>query len=966
MIKVIFTSSLILILSMFSNVINARVASDSFEDGIPSHWKLKGRGKLSISDFQAKLGNKSLRWDWKGGDIITISNKLGDIKRRSGGMAGTGKAAFGIWIYNYKATRSNLTFEFKNNKSYQHGASFKFPLNFDKWQCGFVQYRARKSLFSKKVPYDCDTINIKAPAFGSGTLLLDLVVYNGGLDERINFVPLSTPWKAAPPPANLTAGIKVQDADIKALKKLEELLLPKQKITSAANPKVERIIQKLKSWKIKVLPDGNTQGAGIQVPSVIGLGHYSYSFFTDNNIPAAKVKSLRMDVVINLERVNRCFAAGINNEQKKLLVRELLPFIRHVVNQGFNTSYGIPINFVYYKNVITRSVYYLSEYLDDDLRHDLAQFLQCSSNSIFEKQWKKINMDYFYSCVNFFTLVNISFTKPVEKVAACRYLSARISREICKQNYFNGFKPDGSMYHHQRHYLAYGLQGLFILSRMAYAFEGSSMAISEPAFAVLKNAAMKYYYASVDNTIPLALQGRHPFYRSSSRHLPEILKHLALSAPDGLDEQLAQAYANVNPHDTKFVDSNGIEPATAINLNIAMPYAGLSIHRRNKWLALASGYGKYFSGSEIYAGKNRFGRYTSNGSLDILGPEGFAKSGNLEDGWDWRRINGTTSIYTPISRLRPVRKATAVIYTEFGFFGGISWFGRNGCFGMKMQGLPYDKTFTGQKSYFMIDNRIYALGSNINCADKKNPVQTTLFQKALTAPDAPEWLDGKKLTNFPVTDKVLASSSDHRLIDNVGNGYFVPVGQKLLIARKNQQSRDSLDRKNTSGNFATAWIDHGTAPCNAGYMYVVFPYCEPKALKNFSANDYKIIKKDKQAHALFDKDTGITGAVIFSAGNISYLEPFENVNQNCMIMFKKDGKRFEVAIGNPDLNRPKVSSVLWGSARISNIRVVLKGHWNLKNNTQDIRIIKCQRNNTEILIKCQHGKACNFILEEKI
>jgi len=58
--------------------------------------------------------------------------------------------------------------------------------------------------------------------------------------------------------------------------------------------------------------------------------------------------------------------------------------------------------------------------------------------------------------------------------------------------------------------------------------------------------------------------------------------------------------------------------------------------------------------SEIYTKDNRYGRYQSYGSVQILAsgrPVNSFASGFVEDGWDWNRVPGTTTIHLPLEKL---------------------------------------------------------------------------------------------------------------------------------------------------------------------------------------------------------------------------------------------------------------------------------------------------------------------------
>ncbi len=56
-------------------------------------------------------------------------------------------------------------------------------------------------------------------------------------------------------------------------------------------------------------------------------------------------------------------------------------------------------------------------------------------------------------------------------------------------------------------------------------------------------------------------------------------------------------------------------------------------------------------GAEIYKKDNRYGRYQSYGSVQIMGYPSRIASGYDENGWDWNRLPGTTTIHLPFELL---------------------------------------------------------------------------------------------------------------------------------------------------------------------------------------------------------------------------------------------------------------------------------------------------------------------------
>ena len=61
----------VLVTELFTTHGNAAV--DGFVcilDTLPANWKSQGNGKLSVSERYSRAGSKSIRWDWKAGDVI--------------------------------------------------------------------------------------------------------------------------------------------------------------------------------------------------------------------------------------------------------------------------------------------------------------------------------------------------------------------------------------------------------------------------------------------------------------------------------------------------------------------------------------------------------------------------------------------------------------------------------------------------------------------------------------------------------------------------------------------------------------------------------------------------------------------------------------------------------------------------------------------------------------------------------
>ncbi len=66
-------------------------------------------------------------------------------------------------------------------------------------------------------------------------------------------------------------------------------------------------------------------------------------------------------------------------------------------------------------------------------------------------------------------------------------------------------------------------------------------------------------------------------------------------------------------------------------------------------------------------------------------------------------------------------------------------------------------------------------------------------------------IDNGEVTQFPA-ELTPDPAAAHTLLDTQATGYFLPPGQVPHVARRRQQSRDGHDKKDTEGDYATAWL----------------------------------------------------------------------------------------------------------------------------------------------------------------
>lgn len=935
-------------------------AYESFEGGTPPNWVVGRTGALSASGLHYKHGVQSLRWDYVGGESLEVSDVgLGDITRTGGYGGSYSKATFGVWVYCEEPVEGSLRWEFRSGE--RPDAWFDFPLNFTGWRRAHLK-ESYQSEFQGRVTPTTDSIVITAPAdVASGTVFIDLVVYNGVLDYRLQHVPSPDVWAPMiPDPEVFPIPETVSAEENEGVEYLEERMTP------AAGEGLST--QAMGSLGEQVAALGIVRDEdGIRGLPLVHARWMEFYRGIEGITSASHVARLMLEVA------RAYHTADGNAEQREQLADWYALMAEHVRDQGMQPGAGFTWGGYDGRELAEANFLMRRSLRERGLLDWAAAYLEASygTNHIFSTEGSSPSMDYFYLNTR---MLLYGALMQVERAAQVRHLHAlgrRLSADILYQGppRANGFKPDGSAFHHDFHYFAYAEGAVRILAGVVEPLSHTLYRVSPEAMARLKQVALAMRFYCNQTDLPLPLCGRHPF---SLEFTPVTLSTLArCGSPDGsqaLDPELAAAYLRLVPEaadDEPFAVS-GIAPEV-IQGSMAMNYAGLLAHRRDNWLALAKGYGRYVRFGEIYADNNRFGRYLSNGYLDILGggdPVSREGSGAVQDGWDWNRLDGTTVVYLPLEKLRAVSRGTEGIGSEERFVGGLSHRGWNGAFVMQIHGHEkHEPTFRGKKSYFFFDDRIICLGSDITNENAEFATHTNLFQKHLPDPNAGATIvEGEAISGLD-TRRRLPDSRAAWMIDPQGTGYWLPAGQEVWIARMRQHSRNQADTTDTEGDFATGWIEHGTAPEAGWYEYAVTVRTTPERMEEFAEamadgpqRPYDVLQRDGRAHIVFDRQTGTWGAVLFEGQRVEPEIPLAEVDRACLVMIEqKAGGGLHLSVADPDLNLEEYVSVPRA------LRISLRGGWDLAAG-EDVRVIDRSTEATVIEVTCRDGRSYDLPL----
>jgi chondroitin-sulfate-ABC endolyase/exolyase len=943
---------------------------ESFEEGIPGYWSASRPGSLHLDSRHYKHGNQSLRWEWQAGDTIRIDRGLGDIARTGGYGGYYGKATFGVWLYQREPVQEGrLRFEFRRGE--QTAAFFDFDLNFTGWRPAYLWFERD---FEGTVDPATDNIRLVAPAGSAGgTVFIDAIVYNGILDYRAQHIPGSHAF--APGGRELrdrlfslpTAESEEEHEGVERL--YREVTAHLAGSGRMSETFLDTVAERIAEWGI-VEDEHGIRGKPVVFRHV--------DFFEEAGLVGmstpAKIADLMLDIARRYHWTDR-------EEVRNRLGKKFALLARHLRDQGLEAGSGF--QWAWYPGRPFASALAL---MREPLREhgllgwafDFMDYNYGVSDIFDDATMGNPHMDYFHFDTPHRLYGIVLLENTAEQVRHLRAFSRRLSADILLETGPNGFKPDGSIWHHWGHYFAYAVYCVDTLVHVMKHLSETPFRVTPEAYGRVKEAVLAMRLYANRNHIPLSLHGRHPFNYGRGQTLrPATFATLAQAntygAPHNIDRDLAAAFLRIEPGAAPggLFRRHGLEAEPHPNGNRAMNYAGISIHRRDRWLALAKGYSQYVWAAEIYQAQNRFGRYLSHGALEILSagdPVAFHESGYREEGWDWNRLDGTTVVYLPLEKLNAPHPGTEMARSNQTFVGGLSHRGRNGIFVMVLEGHPsHDPTFRGRKTYFFLDAKIVALGSGIANDDPVHPTHTNLFQKHLPDRALPLWVNGAPVAGFPRRDS-LDPGGAVWLIDPQKTGYFLPAGHRVSYARQDQVSRDHTNRRDTEGDFATAWIDHGAAPQGEGYEYVVFPDTTPAAMEAFAAamalpagqRPIQVLRRDDRVHALYYPGAETWGYVFFESHTVEDASPVVAADGPCLVMVERMAPgRWSLGFCQPDLSLEENVS------RPLRTRLTLAGAWSLEEPAPDeARALAAPDGTTVLEFVTRHGQSVDLVVRE--
>ena len=925
-----------------------------FEEEVPEMFKLTGKGELNTSSLYYKEGESSLKWDFQPGSVLEVQSplSLNEKKEKQFGIA--------LWIYNEKPQQDSLRFEFVD-KTGKVSYCFSYYLKSAGWRACWISFDYMKGDKKNK---NLAGWRVVAPQ-RKGRVFID----------RLTF-PVKKVNDRTTPDMQMPANNGLSNRDLWhwcLVWKWEQQtyanpLLPK--LDAQQKKDLKTIEERLSTFlELDAVPQGQIKKAyatfekAAIAPSKAGSGFVGAPVVAPDELNKKKGELTWADLETMLSGFAYDAYYNHNAEAKK----NYFTVFDYAIDQGFafgsgmgtNHHYGYRVRKIFTTAWLMRQAIYKHAHAEDYLStlrfwaalQETRQPCPPSRDELLDS-WHTLLMAKFISAM--------MFSDERKQEQALTGLSNWLSSSLrYTSGTIGGIKVDGTTFHHGGFYPGYTTGVLATVGDFIGFTNGTGFALTEEARQHVKSAfiAMRNYCNLYE--WGTGISGRHPFGGKMGEDDVEAFGHIALSGDlsgqgHEFDRGLAADYLRLlgkrNTPNARFFKKNGIQPAAAPQGFFVYNYGSAGIFRGGDWMVTLKGYTTDVWGSEIYVKDNRYGRYQSYGSVQIMGkgkPVSRAGSGFVQEGWDWNRLPGTTTIHLPFELLDSPLKGTMMAHSTENFSGSSSLNGKNGMFAMKLMERKFQNftpDFVARKSVFCFGNRLVFLGTGISNSNADYPTETTLFQVKFNGKDS----------------KVGADT--YWLQDGYDNYYHVVDGAvRTQVAE--QESRHEKTRAVTKGTFSSAWIEHGKAPQNATYEYMVL--IQPSAAELEAARQvpvYEVLQRDQTAHVVFDKQTGITAYAAFenyqsTADKWVYAVPAETM---VMVAAEANGV-LRMSVCDPNLNIAEKTYTTKEPSRPIVKEVVLNGRWTLQQPVEQVQV-KQEGDRTVLTVTCQHGQPVEMLL----
>ncbi|HZG17382.1 MAG TPA: polysaccharide lyase 8 family protein [Candidatus Bathyarchaeia archaeon] len=299
---------------------------------------------------------------------------------------------------------------------------------------------------------------------------------------------------------------------------------------------------------------------------------------------------------------------------------------------------------------------------------------------------------------------------------------------------------------------------------------------------------------------------------------------------------------------------------------------------------------------EAVNGENLKGWYTGEGMTYLYTDD----QGQYSDNF-WPTVNPYRMPGTTVDTRSRKNGSDQTLSYPTDWVGGAELNGEYGAVGMQLD--PYNTTLTAKKSWFMFDDEIVAMGTDINSKDGRT-IETIIENRKLNS----KGNNGLRINGKPISTslgwKDTVANVHSIYIDDVG-GYFLPVKKTVKgIREKRTGSWKDINytqpSQKVSNNFLTLWFDHGRNPSNEKYAYILYPNQSYSNFTQYVRNpEAHIIRDTSSIHAVREETLGIIAVNFWEDGEV---EGIRSESPASVVMQENNGE-ITLAISDPTHNQ---------------------------------------------------------------
>ena len=943
----------------------------TFEDAVPADWTVT-RGTLDLTTQTYKEGNCALQWTANANSTLSFPLAFKALS--------TNGALF--YIYSPRVTNDTITISFISESTTKRRANIL--CNFAGWRefnRSYTEYKTKTATNMTQVKIE---MKLNKNVAGSRKILFDNMEFNNtaNLDTKVHGPHMILDKEYLKGETSYLE-LYAFEKDIPILQpSAEELadlaLIRERQARTLATPtmlQTRRALDFVTALNITENSDGTLSGKPIDI---------SYGGLTDSYIQS---------VFVHLANLA---ASGSYQETFLKAVRYILD---QGIGEGCNYYMSSSMNFYTAGMEIPADILDVAYACEGDLRQRLLDFAQwfCYYNEVYRpEETYKANLisDYVYLYLSHFPAIAAFQTDDAIAVRELKAVKRYIERNTEYTPGSKGIlKPDGTGFHHNSHYNNY-MYSYMPWTQCMWGLRGTSFRIREDAYERFKKAVLSVYIMATKSSLDAnhyfanMFSGRNTFGSGISlAYSKEHFKRLIETGDDikGNDEELKAAY-------NYFFESDEYAGYHA-NYNgfYAFNYSPAAIFRKDDWVVSMRSITSKFWGAEIYSGQNRFGRYQSHGSLEVLYDGSLTTNGypinNAIGGWDWNVIPGTTTVhYTSWLDMMPGQSTNQRFdqYSKEKNFSGALSLNSNGIFATDFDQIdkwgntecftPTNLEF--KKSMFAFGEIIICMGSDISSSGSYSDgmiTATNLFQNIVTD------YNGDLIVNGTITEQGesrIISDKDNWIISPTGTGYFIPKGNDPIVLKYGEQitpSQSGADYAAPTGRSvaAKAYIDHGVKPFDANDIFIVVPAATTTKMTDLSQktqnNGNELFRVEEQSstlHAITYFPENTTAYAFYDAASdldfgIVKATTFRHL---LMVYRNEDKNRYKFAVCNPDLCPEDDDDYKWKSTP-SFTTLTINGIWNLVDPVDKVTIRTNDQNETLIDVTMHDGEPVYFELK---